>query len=122
MQRWQDWANIGLGAWMFVSPWLLGFSHYGGSDAMSALLLGTAIVLFASLATRMPQAWEEGINSFLGVCLMASPWVLGFENQSTPRSNAVIVGLLVTSLAAWAMLEDVGFRERMRTRLHMRRH
>lgn len=25
--RWEEWANIAIGAWMIVSPWVLGFAH-----------------------------------------------------------------------------------------------
>ena len=88
------------------------------------LVLGVAIVIFALLATGVPKAWEEGVNGFLGVCLMLSPWVLGFENQTIPRANAVTVGILVTALAAWALLMDAKVRDRIRTgvRLHIKRH
>jgi hypothetical protein len=48
--------------------------------------------------------------------------VLDFESQAIPRSNAVVVGTLVTALAVWAMLSDVSVRERIRMRLHMRHH
>jgi len=27
--RWQDWVNLLLGAWLFISPWALGFSNMG---------------------------------------------------------------------------------------------
>jgi SPW repeat len=118
MKRWQDWANIVLGAWMFASPWVMGFAHDGSDAALSAWLLGTAIGACAAMAYLFPQLWEEGINCVLGLFLFASPWVLGFENQTDPRTNAAIVGLLVVALAIWAMLED----DRVRERLHMRSH
>ena len=25
--RWEEWANIAVGVWMIVSPWVLGFAH-----------------------------------------------------------------------------------------------
>ena len=25
--RWQDWLNLILGAWLFISPWVLGFAN-----------------------------------------------------------------------------------------------
>lgn len=122
MSRWQDWGNIALGAWMFVAPWVLGFAPHGEVPALSAWMLGSAIVLFAVMATQVPQAWEEGINCLLGISVLASPWVLDFESQAIPRSNAVIVGMLVTALAVWAMLSDVSLRERLRSRLHLKHH
>jgi hypothetical protein len=32
-------------------------------------------------------AWEDVINILLGVCLIASPCVLSFTEQSTPTTN-----------------------------------
>jgi hypothetical protein len=122
MNRWQDWGNMVLGAWMFVSPWVLGFAPFGEVPALSAWMLGSAIALLAVMAIQVPQAWEEGINSLLGISVLASPWVLDFERHSIARSNAVIVGTLVTALAVWAMLSDVRLRERIRLRLHLRHH
>jgi hypothetical protein len=113
MKRWQDWANLVLGAWTLASPWALGFADGQSAAAWSAWVLGAAILVFAGIAVSMPQAWEEGINILLGVGLLASPWVLDFATQSTPTSNAVIVGVLVAALALWAMLMDTTVRERL---------
>jgi hypothetical protein len=113
MKRWQDWVNLVLGAWTIVSPWALGFADPKNVAALSAWILGAAIVVFAAIAVYMPRAWEEGINVLLGVALLASPWVLDFATQSTPTSNAAIVGVLVAALALWAMLSDQMVRERL---------
>ena len=116
MKRWQDWANVVLGAWMIVSPWVLGFAGDGNPAATSAWTLGAAILVFAAMAAAVPKAWEEAINILLGAALLASPWVLNFQGQSDPTSNAVVVGVLVAAFALWAMLTDTAVRERMRTR------
>jgi hypothetical protein len=113
MKRWQDWVNLVLGAWMLASPWVLGFAAGQSVAAWSAWVLGAAIVVFAGIAVSMPKAWEEAINIVLGVCLIASPWALNFAAQSTPTSNAVIVGILVAAFALWAMLMDTTVRERL---------
>jgi hypothetical protein len=106
LKRWQDWVNVILGAWMIVSPWILGFAANGNIAAQSAWALGAAIVVFAGIAVYMHKAWEEAINIFLGLCLLASPWLLGFVDQLTPATNAGIVGLLVTAFAVWSMFMD----------------
>ena len=113
MKRWQDWANLVLGVWTVISPWALGFADANSAAAWSAWIIGVAVVVFAGFAVYMPKAWEEGITVLLGVCLLASPWVLGFSTQSTPTSNAGIVGVLVAALALWAMLMDGTLRERL---------
>jgi SPW repeat len=106
LKRWQDWVNVILGAWMIVSPWILGFAANDNIAAQSAWTLGAAIVVFAGIAVYMHKAWEEAVNIILGLCLLASPWLLGFVDQLTPTSNAAIVGLLVTAFALWSMFMD----------------
>jgi hypothetical protein len=113
MKRWQDWANLALGVWTIVSPWALGFADENSEAALAAWIIGAAIVVCAGVAVYMPRAWEEGINIVLGLSLLASPWVLGFASQSTPTSNAGIVGALVALLALWAMLRDGALRDRL---------
>jgi hypothetical protein len=110
-KRWQDWTNAVLGLWMFVSPSILGFATQDSPAARVAWLLGLAIVVFAGIAVYMPKAWEEAINIILGVCLFASPWALNYNNQATPATNAMIVGLIVTVLAVWAMLRDTAIQK-----------
>lgn len=39
---WQEWANLTLGAWLLVSPWVLGFSQ-------SAVLMWNAVIFGAGL-------------------------------------------------------------------------
>jgi hypothetical protein len=105
-KRWQDGLNALLGLWMVASPSILGFAVAESPAARTAWVLGLAIIIFAGIAVYMPKAWEEAINILLGLCLIASPWALGYAGQATPATNAMIVGLLVTALAIWAMLTD----------------
>jgi hypothetical protein len=109
-KRWQDWVNAVLGAWMVVSPWVLDFA---GSQpaARSAWALGAAIVIFAGIGIYMHEAWEEAINIVLGICLLGSPWALGFADQSTATANAVVTGVLVLAFALWAMLRDLDLKK-----------
>jgi hypothetical protein len=106
LKRWQDWGNVILGLWTVASPWILGFAAGESRAASTAWILGAAIVVFAGVAVYMHKAWEEALTIILGICLFASPWVLGFAEQMTPTTNAVVVGLLVTAFGVWAMLRD----------------
>ena len=105
-RRWQDGINAILGLWMIISPTILGFAVAGTPATRTAWILGVAIVVFAGIAVYMPKAWEEAINILLGLFLIISPWALRYSDQPRPTTNAVIVGLLVTALAIWAMLTD----------------
>jgi len=43
--NWAEWANVALGIWLVVSPWLLGFTH---TRAMHfSIVIGAAIAYFA---------------------------------------------------------------------------
>ena len=102
-RRWQDGANLVLGAWLFASPWILGYSHtlFG----WNAYLMGAAIMLFAVLAAYMPNAWEEVINILIGVWLVLSPFVLA-PVPTELSLHTVCVGILATAFAIWAMTND----------------
>jgi hypothetical protein len=44
---WQEWANLLLGIWLIVSPWLLGFAH---TSAMHySIGVGLAVAFFSAL-------------------------------------------------------------------------
>jgi hypothetical protein len=102
-RRWQDWANLVLGGWLLASPWLL---HYAGSiAAWNASVMGAGIVVFALIAAYMPKAWEEIINTGLGMWLVISPFVLGFSTASIAL-HTVVVGILAIAFAVWAMATD----------------
>jgi len=109
--RWQDWTNLLLGAWLFVSPWLMSYADALPNAAWNAWALGAAIVLLAVLAMYRPKAWEEGLNIVLGAWVAVSPWVLGFTSDGEVTANAVAVGGIVTLLAIWAMAEDPAWRK-----------
>jgi hypothetical protein len=109
-RRWQDTANLILGSWLSASPWLLGY--LGTTAAWNAYALGSAIVLFALLAAYMPKAWQEVINTLLGVWLVVSPFVLNFSDMSTVALHTVVMGILATAFAIWAMFSDQGFYRR----------
>ncbi|WP_202962670.1 SPW repeat protein [Herminiimonas sp. CN] len=108
-KRWQDGGNLVLGVWMFFSPWMLAYAAGMPLAAWNAVILGAAIVVFAAVAMYMPRVWEEGLNMALGVWLIVSPWALRFTAERSAMMNAVVVGILVAALAAWAMLRDKEF-------------
>jgi hypothetical protein len=119
-RRWQDGANLLLGVWLFVSPWLLGavLTHaeaerYAGSAAaLNAHVLGVALVAFAALAAYMPRAWQEAVNTVLGVWLVIAPFVLEFQGMPRLALLTVLIGILATAFAIWAMFNDRGFYNR----------
>lgn len=108
-RRWQDGANLVLGAWLFASPWVL---DYASSPAgWNAYVTGAAIMIFALAAAYMPKAWEEIINTLIGVWLVMSPFVL-VPVRTHVALHTVVVGILATAFAIWAMSNDQRFYKR----------
>lgn len=109
LKHWQDAVNVLLGAWLVLSPWALGFQ----GDALvtsNAVLVGLALVATALGAILVPRAWEEWTEAFIGLWMMASPWVLGFYGLRQAMFGAMITGLVVIVLAMWTLLTDKDFR------------
>lgn len=114
-KRWQDWVNLILGLWLFVSPWALDYAVEQNA-AWNAYIMGAGIVIFAAIAAYMPKAWEEMINTILGVWLILSPYVLGFASHPVVAPHTVVMGVLVTGFAVWAMFSDKEFEKRWHDR------
>ncbi|MBS0326178.1 MAG: SPW repeat protein [Proteobacteria bacterium] len=101
-QRWQDWINLLIGIWLFISPWAVGFEGSQMAASWNAWILGVAVVVFSAIAVSMPQAWEEIINLLLGVWMLISSWVIDVTSRAA-QTNAVVVGLLVILFAILAV-------------------
>jgi SPW repeat len=117
-KHWQDWGNLGLGLWIFASPWVLQHSMISGADVTGATvsttamwslyIVGIVIAALAGAALFAFQTWEEWTNLTLGVWLIASPWVLGFSSSPLLMWNTVIAGAVVVVLAGWAVSPPQG--------------
>ena len=88
MKHWQDPVNALLGAWLVLSPWVLGYQ--GETAAMAnGVIVGLALVATALGAIFMPRAWEEWTEVVLGLWMIASPWILGFSGIQAAMWSAV---------------------------------
>lgn len=105
VKHWQDPVNAILGAWLVLSPWLLGFSGLMIATT-SAVAIGLLLIASSLGAMQVPQAWEEWMDVGLGVALVIAPWLLGFDGHGVAMQNALVTGLAVTVLAVWVLLTD----------------
>lgn len=110
MNRWQDWVDVAVGAWMFGSPWALKYASESMPAAWNAYILGALLVIFALVEVSAPKFWEEAINIVAGLWAIASPWVLGFTFHGLAMWNAIIVGAIVLAFAVWALVQDTDFK------------
>jgi SPW repeat len=102
---WQDWCNLVAGGWLFVAPWVLGYTDLPAA-AWNSWIFGIIIVAISIAALVQFAQWEEWVNVIVGVWLLISPWVLNFARPEAARAewNSVIVGVVVGALALWDAL------------------
>jgi hypothetical protein len=94
-----DVYNLLLAAFLFVTPWLFGFTN---GTAKADLWLDSAMIAAISIATMIAYAnWEEWANFVLGIWLIVSPFLLGFTHTSAMHFS---IGIGV-AIAFMAMLE-----------------
>jgi hypothetical protein len=104
--KWQDWINLILAIWLFISPWVLGFYPGGAVASMSASwtawVLGVIVAVFSIAALNRAQPWEEWINLIAGVLLFISPLVFSYYTVTVAGMwSTLIVGALVFILSIW---------------------
>jgi membrane associated rhomboid family serine protease len=103
--RWQDWVRAALGAWLFVSAWVLGTAAETMAGAWNFWIVGLAVVLVSLWALYMPgEQLPHWIGLLLGAWVFVSPWAFGLVLQPAGWS-AWIVGLAVVVLSGWVLME-----------------
>jgi|SRR5712664_1950678 len=108
MQNWTnarfcDVANLILGAILFFSPWMFGFG--AGMASQNAYIAGIVVAVLAIAAIAAFAVWEEWLNLIVGLWVLVSPWVLGFQG-TTAMTVHVVIGAAVAIIAAielWMM-------------------
>ena len=93
-----------LGAWLIVAPWALGFDR--PRAIVVEMATGAALVALAALGLRHP-GWSRRAacaTAVAGLWLVAAGAVLGHD--AVVRLDEVLIGGLVTGLAAVAVLVD----------------
>jgi hypothetical protein len=102
MENWSnaklcDVANLILGAILFFSPWIFGFD--AGRVSENAHIAGIVIAALAVAALAAFAIWEEWLNLIVGLWVLVSPWVFGFQGTNAMTVH-VIIGAMVAILAA----------------------
>ncbi len=101
-----DIYNLAIGAFLFVSPWLLGFTRENAR--LDTWAVGAAIVVLSLAAIVLFAEWEEWLNLLLACWLIASPWILGFAHTKAMHwaIGIGIVSLYLTLLELWLIHFD----------------
>jgi hypothetical protein len=98
-----DIINLFLGAFLFCTPWLFGYS--AGAMSGNAWISGIVIFLASVAALAAFAEWEEWTNVIVGIWLLVSPWVLGFDGSQAMHIDLVI-GIIVALLAIIELCSD----------------
>ena len=114
-QYWPPWVTLAIGAWVFISPWALGFYAASQTAAWNYWILGGIAVLFSIVSLASIKAIRmEWINIVAGGWLVISPWVVGYSPLPKATPDAVLAGLLLAIFAGWAIY-GVGGTTRVRS-------
>ena len=102
---WQDSVEILIALWLFMSPFVLGFT--GNSAAtVSVLLIASFTLLIAQLGLAEQKPWEEWTNIILALLLIASPWLFGYAFEIVAMLNSVVSGVLIIVFAALSIRHE----------------
>jgi hypothetical protein len=101
--RWQEWVTLVLGAWVFVSPWIFGFSASPGVS-LNYFIVGAVMFVCSAVAISRNES-AEWVSLIAAVWLAISPWIVGFMGRSTPKGDAILVGILGIIFAAWGLAQ-----------------
>lgn len=101
---WQDWLNVLLAAYLFVSPLIIAGLPNGRTTNAWFMTLGVLIFAVAVWALKTSSSTaSESIQIFLGVVLFLSPWLGGFAAVTLDAWTAWIIGIAVIVLAVAGM-------------------
>lgn len=110
---WQDWCNLALAIWLFISPWVLQFGHglqapsngAVATAAWNAWILGVLVFIAAVSGIGSIALWQEWWVLIFGAWIFIAPWVLGFTQLATASWDHWIVGALVFLIAACSLAQ-----------------
>lgn len=104
---WQDWVMMAAAAWLFASPFVLGFASMDHPGAWAAAVLSILLFASATEALVVPDAIEDWVDIAIGVGMAGSPWILGFSNEGAASASFLAVGFVVTICAILALARDM---------------
>lgn len=90
-------ANIVLGIWLVLSPFVLTFSH-NTAARWNNIAVGIALVLVA-LAAQWENEALQGLAVPLAIWLFASPFVLGIYTAAFLANNVTMAFIVVAAAA-----------------------
>ena len=94
--RWAHFINIALGLWLITQPPLIQVEEPW--LARAEILLGAALILFATVSLSWRMQWARWICAAIGALVMAAPFLFWTENSAAFLSDT-LVGALIFGFA-----------------------
>ena len=94
--RWAHFVNIALGVWLVTQPPMIGVEEVW--LARTEIVLGAALILFASLSLSWRMGWARWICAGIGVLVMAAPFIFWTTSPAAYLSDT-LVGALIFGFA-----------------------
>jgi hypothetical protein len=107
----QHWANLILGVWLFLSPWVLRFANTDtgapdGKASWNAWVVGVIVAIAALSTLARADFRQEWVNAILGIWTFIAPWALGFAGLPRANWDHWIVGALIFLVAASSLAQE----------------
>ena len=104
-RTWEDWAGIGLGVLIGLTPWFAGET---GNQVvvLNAMAVGLVVLALAGFEFVDLHRWEEVAEFVCGAWLIASPFAYGYAGAGQLRIWHFALGALVALLAALEFWQD----------------
>jgi hypothetical protein len=104
-RRWQDQLILLIGAWLFISPWVLGYVASSG-PAVNAFIAGAIMVVLAAFDLYKTYVWAVLLNLVTGVWVAVSPWLVGVVPDRRMTASLLAAGIATVVLALWELKSD----------------
>jgi hypothetical protein len=104
-RSWEDWALLGLGILIILSPWIVGQTSIQ-SVLIASTLIGLGVMILAQFELVGLRRSQEFAQLVFGAGLIALPFVLGYDATGLLRVWHFALGLLVALLAVFELWQD----------------
>ena len=104
-KSWEDWAILGLGAALIVSP-ALDPAVPTPLVVLNVIVVGFLILCLAISELSLIERWDEWGNLLLGAWMIVAPSALGYLGGSTLGVWHMAIGAAVALLALLEIWQD----------------
>ena len=101
MKNTLEWVNVVLGGWLFLSPWIFGFTGNAGA-AWSAWIIGGVVLILAVWALSDHGVWEDWVNALAALIGFFTPWFVKYTSLGSAAWNMWILAVAIFVVALWA--------------------